>query len=64
MLAPVSTSFCYLTRIQGGFFGWREVVQIASEHIGNEDYWVLRTQRSGSSGYVGASARCMARNQL
>ena len=64
ILGLVANSFCYFSYIQGGFYGNGEAVQIADEQLSDGNhYWVLRTSRGGASSYVGANARCVARDQ-
>ena len=64
VLGPTAQSFCYFSYIQGGFYGNGEYVQIRSETLSNgQNYWVLRAGRGAASSYVGAGARCVARDQ-
>lgn len=63
VLAPASTAMCYLTGIRGSFRGAGEYVQIRSEVIFNNEWWVLRSGKGAASSYVEAGARCMARDQ-
>lgn len=58
-MARSAQALCAFTRIQGKFFGGGESVQIREEG----EHWVLRTTKGAGSNFVGASARCFARNQ-
>jgi len=58
-MARSAQALCAFTRIQGKFFGGGELVQIREEN----EHWVLRMTKGAGSDFVGASARCFARNQ-
>jgi hypothetical protein len=58
-MAPSDRAMCAFSRIQGKFFGGGEWIQIFEEN----GHWVLRSSKGTASNFVGASARCFARNQ-
>lgn len=63
-LVPVDEALCGLTMISGKFDGYGEAAQIAA--VKNSDgrmWWQLTVGNQTNGGYVGAAARCIARDQ-
>jgi hypothetical protein len=63
-MTPVDEALCGLTMVSGKFRGYGESIEI--DQARNDDgrmWWRLRAFAVGSSSFIAASARCIARDQ-